>query len=480
MANRTLLSYFTVNGCDFTVDSERTNVLTVNELASWKYSDAFSEPVKAADTVRWNGSIAFSDTVKAADAFAYDLYKYYENTFTELLKVYEGRKSVSNFKRTFADTVKTTELYAGTASFKRAINETVKAADAFSRTVTYSRILDENVGISDVLTKAVKFERSYGEAVVTAETAGRYISAYRHFIENAVSVASAFDKTSDYERTFRDTVETAERVYKATKASLAETVKLSETLARRAVTYGRFAETVAAADALAKTYGLYSSDGVSVKEANFGQSRLVIAEGISIAESLTGKRKYSRVFNEAAGISETYSAHVTAYNEEAVSITVNRVQDTLTGVLSSLIISQDAQTQSEFSAYADKIPGYNAFSEFKVGDYEYQKAIYRIAMSKKALETSPTFYDYVVHVDIPDTLDRGRATIDGETNVYFNKHYYNAPEVNVTFVGGTEMLIPRILTTEGKDDAGRYFTVILENSSGVSKKGVISWAARGY
>ena len=118
--------------------------------------------------------------------------------------------------------------------------------------------------------------------------------------------------------------------------------------------------------------------------------------------------------------------------------------------------------------------------EFKVGDYEYKNAVYRMVLSRSNINSTPLFYGYEVHVDIPDTIDRGECAVSGETKVYFNKHYYHAPEINVTTTGGTEVLIPRIVSIDNEDSMGRYFTVILENLSGESKVGRISWSARGY
>lgn len=185
-------------------------------------------------------------------------------------------------------------------------------------------------------------------------------------------------------------------------------------------------------------------------------------------------------YSEPLAINESAINGITTYKAEEVNVRGKRMTATTNGVLSNVSFSEGAELYEDFQKTADKVAGYTSFIEFKVGDYEYQDAIYRMSITRTNLNSNALIYDYAVHVDIPDTFDRGEAAVSGETNIYFNKHYYHAPEVNVTVTGGTEILIPRIITLNGSDGNGRYFTVILENTSGVSKAGRISWSARGY
>ncbi len=204
------------------------------------------------------------------------------------------------------------------------------------------------------------------------------------------------------------------------------------------------------------------------------------SETIAISDSAEKKWNAHKEYVEMLDLNEEETKKIYTYKQEEISVKDKRMRATMNGVLSNVSISEGAESYEDFQRTADKVAGYTSFIEFKVGDYEYQDAIYRLTITRKNLNAETLIYDYAVHVDIPDTFDRGESAVSGETNIYFNKHYYHAPEVNVTVTGGTEILIPRIITLNGKDDNGRYFTVILENSAGESKSGRISWSARGY
>lgn len=158
-----------------------------------------------------------------------------------------------------------------------------------------------------------------------------------------------------------------------------------------------------------------------------------------------------------------------------------RIAQALTGILSDINISYEGMDKKEFTDAINKPSGYTKFSEFKVGQYDYQSAIYRMVIRKKSLVANPLIYDYKVHVDIDDVKDRGTVFIPAEeTKVYFNRTYYTAPDVVVNVVGGREVIIPTITETDGQDDGGRYFKVILKNMAGQPVEGTISWNSNGY
>jgi len=60
--------------------------------------------------------------------------------------------------------------------------------------------------------------------------------------------------------------------------------------------------------------------------------------------------------------------------------------------------------------------------------------------------------------------------------VVFSRQFRVAPEVTLTFKGGTTIAIPRILGSVSITG----FTTILENTSGTRVTGAISWVAQGY
>ena len=123
--------------------------------------------------------------------------------------------------------------------------------------------------------------------------------------------------------------------------------------------------------------------------------------------------------------------------------------------------------------------GYSNFHEFKVGEYEYQNAIVKLSLNSTNLNYSTAVDSLSLHVDIPDTDDRGVAVILAEvTYVRFNKTYYNPPEdVSISVKGGTtgSIIVPKLIDV---DKTG--FHVQLQDSSGVLVAGQISWASKGF
>ena len=105
----------------------------------------------------------------------------------------------------------------------------------------------------------------------------------------------------------------------------------------------------------------------------------------------------------------------------------------------------------------------------------------KIAVRSKMEQGKPTISNLTMHVDIPDTDDRGTTQITdttAATRVLFNKHYYNPPEINVVLLGGsteTGVLTPYIVTV-----TSTYFDVEIRNSSTNRVTGSISWFAKGY
>lgn len=242
----------------------------------------------------------------------------------------------------------------------------------------------------------------------------------------------------------------------------------------------RINEDVKIADVFSKRMKHNFSEEVFVTEEYVKKTKKPLTEAITLSEDFQRQWKSTRVYEESLSLSEGYKKKIAAYKYEEVCIKDARIRPTTNGVLSNISFSEGEEQYEDFKTTADKVAGYTPFIEFKVGDYEYQAAIYRMVMTRNNLNANSLFYDYAVHVDIPDTFDRGESAVNGETKIYFNKHYYHAPEVNVTVTGGTGILIPRIITLNGKDDDGRYFSVILETADGESKAGRVSWSARGY
>lgn len=206
-------------------------------------------------------------------------------------------------------------------------------------------------------------------------------------------------------------------------------------------------------------------------------------DALASAENSSRLAMFARGFSEPMTVMESYRRLVDLFNREnEISIRSVRIKQTPCGVLSDIVVNDHAITLDEFNRLANKASGYNTFTEFKVGEYEYQDALYRLAIRKKNAASSPFVYDYAIHVDIDDVKDRGAADIPAEeTKVYFNRTYYTTPDVVVNVCGGTEgePVIPYI-TEQGEDVKGKYFKIILRNAAGKVVAGRISWNSNGY
>ena len=122
--------------------------------------------------------------------------------------------------------------------------------------------------------------------------------------------------------------------------------------------------------------------------------------------------------------------------------------------------------------------GYSPFQEFLVGEYDYQKAIVRTTIISQDNTSNIGINKLDIHVDIPDTLDRGTAVIPASnTFVPYHKTYYTKPEVQVNINGGVsgQVMVPHVtdITTAG-------FYIELRDLSNVLVSGQISWTSNGY
>lgn len=233
----------------------------------------------------------------------------------------------------------------------------------------------------------------------------------------------------------------AEKPAKGITKAQAESFKLSDTLARSQVK--RISEAVSFAEALGRTVAYRRS----------------INEGFAIGEAL--KRAQTLKFSEAFGLAEQYRRRAN-------------------GVISDMIVASTEITEQDFMDILESghPPGYSNFRDFIQGDYTYQRALFRAILTSSNADRG--YIDGLrVTVDVPDVFDRGTAQVVTAANgvtVVFTRQFRVAPEVTLTFKGGTTVSVPRILGTV----ATTGFTAVLENISGTRVTGAISWVAQGY
>ena len=141
-----------------------------------------------------------------------------------------------------------------------------------------------------------------------------------------------------------------------------------------------------------------------------------------------------------------------------------------------------AGKEMTFDAFMKRIArpiGYGLFHPFRVGEYEYEKALVRIGITAGSYGAVPQIYNVVMNVDIDDTVDRGTAQVDAkETAIFYHKHYYTKPEVTVTLQSGNAE--DGVLTPEITSIGTESFTCVLRRRDGAAAKGRVSWTAVGY
>lgn len=208
------------------------------------------------------------------------------------------------------------------------------------------------------------------------------------------------------------------------------------------------------------------------------------AEQIGTTERQYHRAQTFRTFMEKASLYEHMRRDLGGGYSEAVAVD-DRFLRALNGIIEEITLKNGAMTAADFQQLVNQPTGYERFIPYIVGEYEYQKALVRLAVTPGSFGAEPAVYNVVVHVDIDDTVDRGTAVItdtSAATTVHFSKHYYTRPEVTVTLRGGStaDGIITPNVTEIDKDKDGYYFKVELLKSDGTRANGTITWQSVGY
>lgn len=208
------------------------------------------------------------------------------------------------------------------------------------------------------------------------------------------------------------------------------------------------------------------------------------AEQIGTTERQYHRAQTFRTFMEKASLYEHMRRDLGGGYGEAVAVD-DRFLRALDGIIEEVAVRQGGMTADEFQQLVNQPIGYERFIPYIVGEYEYQKALVRLAVMPGSFGAEPAVYNVVVHVDIDDTVDRGTAVItdtSAATMVRFSKHYYTKPEVTVTLRGGNTAdgtIMPNVAEIS-KDKDGYYFMVELLKADGTRAKGTVTWQSVGY
>lgn len=326
------------------------------------------------------------------------------------------------------------------------------------------------------------FLRTFLEKIRTTETYWDNIKFNLHVLEmfkTRDAVKKFYNKNAVDEFTVLDNLK------KILRTNFLRDIKVTSEMLHHAVSWLMFEETVKTVDNVLQSYTSNKAETVALKEQKYNDYCKNTTESIDVTDELERLYIARRVFEDSISVAEKERQNIEGNYKEAIKAYDAFIQ-TCQSVLSNLTVHYGELNDEDFMKLVNAPSGYTDFADFKVGEYEYEEALVRILIDSKVPQSSPSVADVVLHVDIPDTDDRGTVSISdtaAATKVYFNKHYYNSPEVNVVVRGGTTSngtTVPYIVSTDNKDDRGRYFEVELRNNSGERTTGTISWTSKGY
>lgn len=284
-------------------------------------------------------------------------------------------------------------------------------------------------------------------------------------------------------------IRTTDVVSVSAQKKLAEICAVADSIVQKADVYRSLFEIISVSAREPINPNSVNKESLSVKEL-FDKKLTYLypaKETLGMSEKLDRTVVFAeRVLNEGITIHDAVVKSVTLKKEESSFGLAETWIENANAVIEMVSFFMGAMTESIFTDRANTANGYSSFQKFLVGDYEYQKALIRVSVKSKQMDSGVNLFNVVHNVDIPDTDDRGRVTVTDTTKptkVYFNKFYYTPPEISVALVGGTTadgFMIPVVINTNGKDKDGRFFEFELKNVSGQRATGTVIWVAKGY
>lgn len=435
----------------FSYGKKRTEVLSILDTYNKKHIKPINEQLILSDMNIKYTSINKREKFTVEDK----LFKQLVHKILENIGISETYWDNVNFIINIAENIILSEI--GKKQLGRKFFEVVKVIDIPKNNISF--IKKENIIASDLIIK--------GPSRTLKE--GFQISDYSN-----KQLASVLKEHI----TFR------ELLAKNSNVILNETVEVLDDFSRFLILYRDFQESLSIQDKKYLTEAKRVNEEISVNDNYYKQIVENYLETLGVTDTFTRRADFTRRLAENIHVIDLLRNRYWLETEEVIGLYDSFIQTCL-GVLSNLVIKTDNNfTLEDFEKAMITAPGYDEFIEFNVGDYEYKEALVRLLIERKEMTSEPVIYDVAVHVDIDDTDDRGNLTITdttAPTNVYYNKHYYNPPEVQATLKGGAEqMLYPVILSTNKSDVDGRYFEIEIRNSSGNRATGTIAWVAKGY
>jgi hypothetical protein len=195
----------------------------------------------------------------------------------------------------------------------------------------------------------------------------------------------------------------------------------------------------------------------------FGSDKKVLAKDVdsfTMSDSMT--RKIKRF------VTETF-LDISDGDEESSAV-----------ILYDVELEDYALSDSQRDEYMNKDTplNYTPLRPLIPGEYEYKNAIVGIQMSLPPVEGRFGIIGSTLHVDVPDTIEKGTLTLgEAPSTVKLKKKFYKETKVLCSLVEASEPC--NIVVTESGLDGFTVGLLSLTNSS-VYVNGTIDWLVDGY
>lgn len=415
-------------------------------------------------------SRAFQETITAIERYMSHAQPKYDEmavTFTD------GENKALEVVR--SEMIHTTEIYWDNVLFLIHISENIRTTEAVKKTAV--KQLDDAFSFMDSLRRASRLNKEENLAVIENKR-----QAVEHGLYDGIHIMDEW--RNGMQKLACEQVKALDDIAKHAAPAQFEKVHISDTYKRIWKTLQTFREELKTLDRVYRNIYAILDDRIAIADKRLVKLERTLHEAVETDESFNRNVDFVRGFEDLARIGDGLTRDIGKNSAEDIALYDAFVRAS-NGYIESVQAISSFREADNFLAMSDTPPLYEQFTDFNVGDYEYEKALLQLRVVSKATQAQPLLYDVSPHVDIDDTDDKGQLEIKdttAATKVYYNKHYYNAPEVNAMVKGGTGTTtpVPNILTTDGQDDKGRYFEIELLNSSGNRTMGIVSWVAKGW
>ena len=278
------------------------------------------------------------------------------------------------------------------------------------------------------------------------------------------------------EKSLTDAFGVSDDVTRSSVKSIAEELVVSDHHAFKVLLM--LAESLQVGEFTNRAFGKMLAEALElVEETPTKQMTKSITETLATQEFYGRVVEFHRVWGESLNVAEALAKATSLPFEEAIALS-DVYRRNANGVVSDLTLWGSEMTEEDFDAIFRSGPaGYTPFREFRTGDYDYKDALIKTVMGAGSTSTRPRLNQLTHTVDVPDVQDRGQVTVPvGGITVNFNRSFYEPPEVNATLKGG--LFAGAVPIVDPPTTTG--FFIKLEDASGNTVEGVVSWTALGY